>query len=141
MSKKVTSVTIDEEIADHFSNDQSKNLSGTVNMLLEQYLAGNGGELAMLELRQQQLESEVEELSGRLETKRGELEKVSERVAEIQSNRSTHAVDVARELLEMFDGDIPAADNPAVVDNYAPNAEMDPEEFVDLMRDIKENDA
>lgn len=140
VSKKVTSVTLDEEIADHFSDDPSKNLSGTVNMLLEQYLSGNGGELAMLELRQQQLESEVEELSGRLDTKREELEQVTRRIREIETNQTDEAVDAATELLDKFDGEVPAADNPAV-ENHASNVEMDPTAFVELMRDVKQDNA
>jgi len=140
VSKKVTSVTLDEEIADHFSDDPSKNLSGTVNMLLEQYLSGNGGELAMLELRQQQLESEVEELSGRLNTKRGELEQVNQRIREIETNQTDEAVNAATELLDKFNGEVPRPDN-AAVENHAGNVEMAPADFVELMRDVKQDNA
>lgn len=44
----------------------------------------------------------------------------------------------AQELLKTFGGRVPAADNPAA-ENYAGKADMDVNEFVELMREVRDN--
>lgn len=135
MTKKVTSVTLDEDIAEQVSNDDSLNLSGTVNNLLREYLYGNtdADSIAMLELREEQLTSDINSLEGDLENKREELSRVQDRLADARDSKQNHREDVLEDAGRAMDK-IPQSqlteDNPAV-ENWARKAGLDEAELLD----------
>lgn len=103
MSKKPTSVTLDEDLAEQLAADESVNLSGLVNKLLHQYMNGDASELAMLELREGQLQSDVETLESNLETKRAELERVQERLGAVRDEQQDQRSETIDEAFNTFD--------------------------------------
>lgn len=133
MSKTVTSVSLDEDLAERVSNDDSVNLSGTVNMLLREYFQGGRGDLAMLELREEQLQSEVSSLANDLETKREELARVQERIAAVRDERQDQRQSTIEDAFEIFDDiDRPYLDesNPHV-QRFAEQLDMEPADLLE----------
>lgn len=141
--KKVTSVNLDKDLADHFSNDPGKNLSGTVNKLLRQYIGGDTGERSMLELRETQLQSDIQSLETTLETKRNELADVQERLAELDAQEEQLVDDFAanvtfkKGLSSMGNPWQPAHDR-ETLEMWADKAGVTVEELVERARDIKD---
>lgn len=133
MSKKVTSVSLDEDVAERFAHDDSLNLSGTANRLLRQYLDGDRGEVAMLELREEQLKSEISSLESDLENKRAELELVQERLADTRAEKAEEREDVLPEAADVFDR-MPQSElteENEAVQNWARKADLAPAELLD----------
>lgn len=131
MSKERRTVSLDPEVEEYLSQE-GVNASELVNNLVETHVSAGGNEKAMLELREQQLESEVAELESRTETKQEELAQVRDRLSEFRDKRED-VIQEARNTLE----DIPLEpDNPAV-QNWAGKAEMPVDEFIAAL----ENDS
>jgi len=88
MSKQRTSVSLEPEVAEYLQRD-AVNASGLVNKLVKEHMAGGRTEDEILEFRIKQVESEVGDLSDRLERKREEYEKLQERRVEHKQEKET----------------------------------------------------
>lgn len=86
MSKERRSVTLDPDVDDYLDRD-GVNASDLVNELLKSHMTAGGNREAMLELRAEQLRSDISELEGRLETKQAELESVESELDELVDER------------------------------------------------------
>lgn len=134
MTKSRRTVTLDEEI-DEYLDAEGVNASQLVNRLVRSYQTAGGSEVGMLRLREQQLESEIQELDSRRETKQDELERVREQLSELQDGRD----DVIRDAAESLDDHVRVPDNPAV-QNWAEKAGLPPEEFLERLDDLDGGD-
>jgi chromosome segregation ATPase len=127
MSKERRTVSLDPEVDDHLSKD-GVNASELVNKLVRTHATAGGSDRAMLELREQQLESELADLESRTERKRQELEQVREQLAEYRDAREDIIAEARNTLTrEQYD---PANE---AVKTWAEKAEMSPEAFVDAL--------
>lgn len=129
MSKERRTVTLDPK-TDEYLSQEEVNASKLVNKLVRDYTGAGGNSRAMLELREQQLESELSELESRTETKRDELERVREQLGAHEDQRET-ILDEARNTLR--DTQLEPG-NPAV-QTWADKADMSVEEFLDVLLD------
>lgn len=132
MSKQRRTVTLDEDV-DEYLGSEGVNASELVNRLVESHVTSGSGERAMLELRAEQLESDITELSSRLESKQSELAQVRDRLGDVQDKRE----DVVDEAREKLSNTPLKPDNPAVR-RWAERAGMDVEAFI---REISEGDS
>lgn len=98
MSKKRTSLSVDEDVKMYLSQD-SVNASGLVNQLVKQRMSGADGNKRMLELRLEQLNSEISDLENRLEHKENERAVIREKLTEHRTERE-EKLDEAAETLE-----------------------------------------
>lgn len=130
MSKERRTVSLDAE-ADEYLSQEGVNASQLVNKLVRDYTGAGGNDRAMLELREQQLESELTELESRVGTKRDELERVREQLGSHQDQRET-ILEEARNTLRDTQLE---PDNPAV-QTWAEKADMSVEEFLDALSDV-----
>jgi len=127
MSKKNISASVDEEVEAYLSQEHV-NCSGLVNKLVKTHATAGGSERAMLELREQQLESELADLESRTDRKRQELERVREQLAEYRDAREDIIAEARNTLTrEQYDPENEA------VKTWAEKAEMSPEAFVDAL--------
>lgn len=132
MSKERRTVTLDEEV-DEYLGSEGVNASELVNRLVKSHLSSGGGKRAMLELRAEQLESELSELNGRVDTKESELAQVRGRLGDVRDERQ----DVVDEAREKLSNTPLKPENPAVR-RWAEKAGMDVEAFI---REISEGDS
>jgi len=86
MSKERRTVSLDEEVEQYLSGE-GVNASQLVNKLVKTHAKSGGNKRAMLELREDQLVSEIEELHGRIQSKEDELESVREQLAEFEDEK------------------------------------------------------
>lgn len=124
MSKERRTVSLDPEVDEHLAKD-GVNASELVNSLVKSHADAGGNERAMLELREQQLESELADLESRTERKRQELQQVRDRLDETRDERE-QIVTEARNTLTRIPDD---PENEAI-QNWAEKAGMSPEAFL-----------
>jgi len=85
VTKKVTSFSLDEDIADLLSERDDLNKSAIVNQFLREYLAGGDGEEAALRIRLEQLDEEIAETEKELTQLKRERERIQDRLGEKKS--------------------------------------------------------
>lgn len=127
MSKERRTITLDPA-ADEYLGQEGVNASELVNKLVKNHYAAGGDELSMLDLREQQLESDVANLEARLETKREELEQIRDRKRSLKDEKDDR-LDDAVDALAGRHGQLQAS-NPAV-ENWADKLGMPPEALVE----------
>lgn len=133
MSKERRTVSLEPEQDEYLSRPEV-NASALVNELVRQHRDGGVSDGAVLRMREEQVESEVDHLQTRAEKKREELEAIRERRKEKAQTRDV-------ELAEAFDAfhDIDKAgrltpSNPAV-QNHATKLGMTPEDLINEYRE------
>jgi len=127
MSKKVTSVSIDEELGRRLENDDHVNASGLFNQFLKEYYAT--GSVDGVDLRLRRLDRELQKARDkveRLEAEREELLERKEQQEEAQSEELEEALDVLQSIPNRKLG----PDNPAVV-NHANDLGLSPRELAE----------
>lgn len=125
MSKERRTVSLETEV-DEYLGSEGVNASELVNSLVKNHVSSGGDKRGMLELRAEQLRSDIDELEGRLETKREELDRVETHLDEYRTERD-EVLDEAVDTLQTVAWD---ADNPAI-QNWAEKADMTPEELIE----------
>lgn len=113
MSKERRTVTLDPAADEHLGKD-GVNASELVNKLVLQHANAGGNRRAMLELRAEQLQSDLEELQNRIETKREQLTRVNERLSEMNSG----VEEVAQEVAEL-PGNFDVSPDSSVIQHHA----------------------
>lgn len=124
MSKERRTVSLEPDVHD-FLSKEGVNASQLVNKLVKNHATAGGDERAMLELRAEQLRSDINELETRTQTKQDELDKVEERLSEYRTERNEIIVDAADALSDVSLD----AENPAI-QNWAEKADMGVDEFI-----------
>jgi chromosome segregation ATPase len=110
MSKQRTSVSIDEDVAMYLQQD-GVNASGLVNRLVKAEMGGADGDKQLIELRLEQVESQIESLQSQLEQKQRERERLKARLRKHQSEREEMLADAQEAISEeMRDPDNPAVE-------------------------------
>lgn len=95
VTKSRRTVSLDEDV-DRYLEKPSVNASALANELLREHFENGGEGNAVLNLRIQQVESEVDALKSELERKREELQDIQERA----SREKTHREDALDEALD-----------------------------------------
>lgn len=134
MGKDRRTVSLDPEV-EEFLSSEGVNASQLVNKLVRNHASAGGDRVAMLELREEQLQSEVNELERRLESKTDELETVRERLSDERSGRDQAVEDAAEEL----EGVPLDTDNPAI-ENWSEKLDLSPGELVDRLSEYREGE-
>lgn len=129
MSKKRTSLSLDEPIADEVQRRDELNLSGLVNDFLRGYLSYGDKTSAALEARLEALERQREQLQTELDDVESEMEEVQELI-EAQHETADKHDDVLDDLAEdLAYGDDLHRENPAV-QTWARKLELRPQDLV-----------
>jgi len=111
MTKKRQSFSLEPENKE-FLDREDINGSGLVNKLVTQYRSAGVRSTEMLQLRLDQVDSEIESLEQRLENKRAERERIADTLEQKQSAADA-TLDEAEHALEpnQLEPDNPAAKN------------------------------
>jgi hypothetical protein len=142
VSKGRTTVSVDEELLQYYQNDPSVNLSGLVENLLQEYADSGGNTDSLLKMREQQLESDLEELGARYTAKWEEYERVCDRLEERERRAVQVPPDVLEEALNVFNGEAIEVMEPgdAPAEHWAGKARVSEEVFVTQLKEAY-NDA
>lgn len=132
MSKERRAVTLDPEI-DTYLASEGINASQLVNRLVKNHKTAGGDEYTMLKLREQQVESEIEELHSRIDAKRDELELIQEQLDEYEEEQD----ELIDEAADAIDPHIRTPDNPAV-ENWADIVGVTPDELVRRLEELND---
>jgi len=124
MSKERISASVDSEVAEYLGQDDV-NASGLINKLVKNHTKTGGGREAMLELRESQLESELAEARGTVESKKEEIEKVRDELDEYAVNTEEVVAEASEQLHR-----VPLDPENAAIRNWAGKANLSPEEFI-----------
>ena len=129
MTKTRRTVSLDDEI-DEYLSSEGVNASQLVNRLVKNHASSGGDKKAMLELRAEQLRSDISELESRMENKQSELDRVEDKLEEYQSERE-EALEKAAEILTPRD----LKRRNQKVRFWADRAEMSVDDFLEAIRD------
>lgn len=133
MSKERRTVSLEPEVND-FLQEEGVNASQLVNKLVKNHATSGGDTRSMLELRAEQLRSDINELHGRVESKEDELERVESRLDEFRTEREK----VLDEAAEALHGTTLEEDNPAV-QNWAEQADVPVDELISEVEDRRDS--
>jgi predicted nuclease with TOPRIM domain len=130
MSKKPRSFSIDEDIDKLLSNKKELNASAAVNTFLREYVNSGKGEEAALEIRLQQIDTEISDLESKLTKKRRERDRIETQLEARQSelNKMLDFVETKIEKEEFPQAGI-KPDNPAI-QNWASEAGVTTQRFI-----------
>lgn len=131
MTKRRRSVSLEPDVHDYLSREEV-NASALVNELVRRHMDGGMEDAAVLRLRKQQVESEVDHLKARTENKVEELEKLESKL-ESCTNQQQQKLEEVRAILD----DVPADPTNPAVQNHAENLDMTPEELLDALDDTE----
>jgi len=127
MSKERRTVSLEEEV-DEYLNSDEVNASALVNQLVKNHATSGGNKRAMLELREEQLMSEIDGIRSNLQQKQDELERVQEQLREFQDETTEVIKEAAQELR-----DTPLDENNPAIQNWAEKAELPVAEFINRL--------
>jgi len=99
--KERVSASVDPEVAEYLKQNRV-NASGLINDLVKQHQSTGGTKAAMLELRHDQVKSEVENLHNQLQAKRKELDRIETQLSELQE-RDEDTLDEATDKMSPGD--------------------------------------
>lgn len=134
MSKKRRTVSLEESVDDYLDQD-GRNASELVNHLVKQHMNGGASTDQILEFRIQQVESEVENISGELERKESELSELKDRKEQNQSEQQEEqqqAIEKAAQALrvdELESTGVYVANDAEFVEQEADRVGCTPEEL------------
>lgn len=100
MSKRRRTVSLDEEVDEHL-DEEGINASALANKLLREHFENGGDGNAILNLRIEQVQSEIDALESQLERKREELQNLERRVSKEEQHRED-ALDEALAEIEEY---------------------------------------
>lgn len=127
MTKRRRSVSLEPDVHDYLSREEV-NASALVNELVRRHMDGGMEDAAVLRLRKQQVESEVDHLKARTENKVEELEKLESKL-ESCTNQQQQKLEKAAAILE----EVPADPTNPAVQNQADNLDMTAEELLEAL--------
>lgn len=108
MSRERISATVDPGVKEQL-DQQDVNASGLVNKLLKQYFSTGGDSEKMLELRKEQIKSDIEQHKSSISTLENELETVEARLEMVKEERELTREEywsAAEEAVTIRDGQI-----------------------------------
>jgi len=132
MSKERTSISVDPEVASYLKQE-GVNASGTVNRLVKAEMGGQASEHHLIQLRLEQVESDIESLRSRLDNKMEERDRLQSRLDTAESVNAKKIQDA----VDVFDDETLTPDNIAV-ENWADDMGIPPEEFVARVKQQRE---
>jgi len=125
-SKKVKSVSVDEDIAEAVDSDDSINLSGLVNEFLKSYFTSGESHRSAIQTRLDQIEEEIDETQDRLD----QLRKERQRLEELLEQEEAELEPMRRKCVDLFYGRDVEPDNPGV-ENWAVKMGMTPKQLLE----------
>lgn len=131
MSKERRTVTLDPDV-DQYLQREGVNASELVNKLVETHFTMGGDKQAMLEMRKQQLQSDMDELQSRLSTKKRELDEVESQLEDLRGDMQS----VIEEAAKVIPEGTTSPDNDAV-QNWANKAGISPEELLERLDEYR----
>lgn len=131
MSKERRTVSIPEEVDDHLSRE-GVNASELVAKLVKQHMNGGATQDQILEFRIEQVQSEVEDIRGRLERKERELDELKARRQEYHEQQQQEFQSKLSDAREALSGVPLSIDNPAV-QNWAEKLDLPQEDLIDKL--------
>lgn len=131
MSKKRRTVTLDPDVDEHLQRE-GVNASELVNDLVQAHFTVGGDKRAMLEMRENQLVSDIEELEARRESKEKELENVRKQLEDLTRGNES----VIEEAADVIPESVTSPENPAVK-NWAADAGISPEELLERLDEYR----
>lgn len=126
------SITVEEDVNKMLSQERV-NASGLLNDLARQHFSSGGSREMILDLRIDQVESDIEELESRIESKKDELDRLKNEkrmIAEQQSEEIEEAI----KAVEKVPPEDRAVDNPAV-EKAATGVDLTPRELLNRADD------
>lgn len=131
MSKKRRSVSLEPDVHDYLSREEV-NASALVNELVRRHMEGGMEDTAVLRLRKEQVESEVDHLKARTENKIDELEQLENKLESCQ-NQQQKQLEEVRDILD----DVPHEPTNPAVQTQAEKVDMTPEELLEALDDTE----
>lgn len=131
MSKKRRSVSLEPDVHDYLSREEV-NASALVNELVRRHMEGGMEDTAVLRLRKEQVESEVDHLKARTENKIDELEQLENKLESCQ-NQQQKELEEVRDILD----DVPHEPTNPAVQTQAEKVDMTPEELLEALDDTE----
>lgn len=128
MSKKRRTVSLEPEVDEYLSRPEV-NASALVNELVSQHQNGGVNDDAVLRMREEQVESEVEHLKTRAEKKQEELDAIRDKREEKAETRSVELSE-AFDVLESLNNRDKLEPTNAAVKTQAGKVGMTPEELI-----------
>lgn len=135
MGKRIKSVSIDEDIAEAVDSDDSLNLSALVNQFLKNYFTTGDTHRSAIELRLEQIETEIEETEEKLDGLRRERE----RLETLLEREKAELEPLRQKAVDLFYGRGLEPTNPGV-ENWAVKMGMTPEELLDKVSEWADED-
>lgn len=130
MGKKVTSVSIDEELSKRLKHDEHVNASGLFNQFLKEYYST--GSADGLDFRLIQVEQEIEKKCDELERLKKERDRLREAKEQREEERDPELDQTVEQLRSIPEGKL-GPKNPAVV-QQAQNLGMSPQQLMNKIR-------
>jgi chromosome segregation ATPase len=124
MSKERISASVDPEVEAYLSRE-SVNASGMINKLVKQQMSSGGESKQLLQLRLEQIDSEIDRHKSQVETLKKERKGVESRIRELEENENTRLHN-ALEKLEKVPWE---PDNPGIQD-WADELDMTEQELI-----------
>jgi len=134
MSKVRKNVSIDAQLAQIVDDRDEFNLSGFVNRCLEQHFAGanaSSAEEAVLKARLEEIEDEIEDTAGQLDTLRSQRSNLEEQLEEVDDTPA-----LLDQAIESLDGTPRDPENPAV-QKWASKLGVPSEELVQELPELE----
>lgn len=131
MPKERLSVTVDPDVATYLEQPHI-NASGLVNDLLKNHIGGGGEQLASLQLRKRQLESEIDAATGKVSLLQDELNKINSQIDGIEAATDRQRQDAAEKVKQLYPDRLEPS-HPAVK-TQAESVNMTPENFIEFAR-------
>lgn len=128
MTKQNVSATVDPEVAAYLQREDV-NCSGLINKLTQQHMSGGVNKEQMLQMRLDQVESELDSLMSRVDTKERERKQIKEQLEELRDGRD----ELLSEAEGVFSRDMLQPDNPAV-ERWSDQTGMTVSNFIEAMK-------
>lgn len=125
MSKERRTVSLEPDVDDYLSRP-AVNASALVNELVSRHMDGETGDGAVMRLREEQVESEVQHLKTRVEKKREELEAIRQQ----RQNRESAKEASLEASIDDLEGTPRDPTNPAI-QTHADRLNMSPADLVE----------
>jgi len=131
MSKDRRTVSLDPKVQQYLS-ESGVNASELVNDLVKTHMGAGGNERAMLELRREQVKDSIADLENQLESKRGRLKVINEKLNEYQT-KDERTLEQADSALDESD----LEERNQKVEYWAGELQLTVEEFVDRLQEYR----
>lgn len=129
MTKERISASVDPEVEAYLSRE-SVNASGLINQLVKQQMASGVESKQLLQLRLDQINSEIDRYESQLESLEKERKGIKSRIEKLESDEKAEV----REALDQLETVPWKVDNPAIQTN-AEDLDMEPSELIDRLED------